>query len=76
MPEAILTVEEVAALAGLSRKTVERAIADGRLEARRPAGGGRGWRIAQSAADRWLEGRSNRFGRVSEVERAARRRHS
>lgn len=60
MPEAPLTVDEVAELMRVSSKTVMRAIAAGHLEASQLTQGRGGWRIRLSAVDAWLELRSNR----------------
>jgi excisionase family DNA binding protein len=54
-----LTVPEVATLMRVSAKTVMRAIMAGHLEASQITQGRGGWRITESAVERWMDVRSN-----------------
>jgi excisionase family DNA binding protein len=53
MGEKFWTIQEVADWLKLSRDTIEKAIKEGKLSAYRP-GGGRTYRISQSALEAWV----------------------
>jgi excisionase family DNA binding protein len=59
LTEKLYTIEELAAWLKCSRDTIEKAVRDGKLEARRP-GGGRFIRIPQSAVDSYVGQKENK----------------
>jgi excisionase family DNA binding protein len=67
-----LTVDEVAELMRVSSKTVMGAIAASHLEASRLTQGRGGWRVRPDAIDAWLEVRSNRTRRITQLGDVAR----
>lgn len=55
MTDTLLTVPEVAARVRVSEATVREWLRQGKLEGLRPGGTKVGWRIPESALDRFLE---------------------